>query len=258
MRPQARHPRLTPPTLPMPWPQHLPFQRLLYCPHNLSCYKSTISAQGEAWALHHTQGMGSPSRVFCPKQPHLRVAQSMPHTAPSHDWAHARDPVHTSGSLLSATLQPNRLHTSHTAEFPPWPQLDCQQGTISEHTGRGGTNAFKGSSQDGACRIWTSTVWAQDLSMTEKKAGLTIIVRVLETFFSCPQRLVRLLLCIKQSFSEKSKLLIQPFRNAAVQGNNIEPLQQNPRVWRAANSSSKYNRLKTIFSLHEFLYTSVP
>lgn len=140
MRPQARHPRLTPPTLPTPWPQHLPFQHLLYCPHDLSCYKSTISAQGEARALHRTQGMGSPSRVLCPKQPHLRVAQSMPHTAPSHDWAHARDPVHTSGSLLSATLQPDRLHTllsfhpDHSWTVSRAPLVNTQAGEAPVHS----------------------------------------------------------------------------------------------------------------------------
>lgn len=179
--------------------------------------------------------MGSPNRVLCPKQPHLGVAQPKSHTvavAPSHDWTQARDPVHGSGSLLSATPQPNRLHASHTAGFPPWPGLHCQQGTVSEHTGRGGSSAFRGNSQDGACGVWTSSVWAQDLTITEKKAGLTIIARILESFFSCSQRLIMLLLCIKQTFSEwcttKSKPLIQSCRNAAVQANDIEPLQQIP------------------------------
>lgn len=85
------------------------------CPHGLGCYKSTVSAQGEARALHRTWGTGSPKRVLCPKQPHLRVTQPKPHTvaaAPSHDEAQTRDAVHASGSLLSATRQ--AAHKSHS------------------------------------------------------------------------------------------------------------------------------------------------
>lgn len=55
----------------------------------------------------------------------------------------------------------------------------------------------------------------------------------------------------------KSKLLIQTCSNAAVQDNDIKTVQQTPGIWKAENSSSKYNRLKIIHALHEFLYISV-
>lgn len=156
-------------------------------------------------------------------------------------------------TLLSSTPQHNRLHTSHTAGFPPWPLLLCWQDTISEHTGRVGSSAFRGSSQDGACGVWISSVCSRP-EHNWKEGRSDHHSQDLRNLLLLSQRPY-----IKQRFPEwytiKSKPLIQSCRSAAVQAK--ESLQQNPGLWRTANSNCRFSRLKTICPLHEFLHTSV-
>jgi len=61
--------------------------------HGLAATKHPLcSGRGSSTSPHPR--MGSPNRVLCPKQPHLRAAQPKAHTAaaaPPHDWTQAKE-----------------------------------------------------------------------------------------------------------------------------------------------------------------------
>lgn len=163
------------------------------------------------------------------------------------------------GHRLKGPGAPSSLPLHNPTGSTQVTQLDCWQGTISEHTGRADSSASRGSKQDGACGVWTSSVCSRPEHNRRQGRSDHHSQDLRNLLLS--QRLVILLPWIKQRFPEwytmKSKPLIQSCRNAAVQANNIEPLQQNPGLCRTANSNSRFNRLKTICPLHEFLHTSV-